>query len=343
MPNRIIKESICTSEKLNQLSDFNFRLWVSLVTYVDDYGRGDARPAIIKGRCFPLRERVTVRDIESGLHVLADIGCINLYTVGGGSYLYFPNWGQHQRIQQKRSRYPAPDEPDDQRENTNENGTSPSSTVSHRESPPESNPIQSNPVMKDEDDDERQNARARIAGTWQAAFGEKPTPALVKKIADQFDPFEIGVADEAIRLGAVHAKQNPVNYVLSLAKSWREEKCFTLKEVRDFLFLRDAANGKMGTAYSQDDAQEDLAQFREKRRDAEKLERAFDGFWALYPLKVAKARAYEAFIKLAPDKALTEEILLALKTQVRQRGSNWGKSAAVWLRDHDWQQVTEEV
>lgn len=108
MPNRIIKESICTSEKINGLSDFHFRLWACLITYVDDFGRGDARSAIIKGRCFPLRERVTVKDIDAGLHVLADTGCIILYTVDGESYLCFPNWDKHQTIRNQKSKYPAP-------------------------------------------------------------------------------------------------------------------------------------------------------------------------------------------------------------------------------------------
>ena len=59
MPNRIIKDSITKSEKWSELTDFQFRLWVHLITYVDDYGRGDARPAIIRGACFPLRDRMT--------------------------------------------------------------------------------------------------------------------------------------------------------------------------------------------------------------------------------------------------------------------------------------------
>ena len=53
MPNRIIKESITTSEKLASLSDFEFRLWIGLITQADDAGRGDARPAIMtKSKCF---------------------------------------------------------------------------------------------------------------------------------------------------------------------------------------------------------------------------------------------------------------------------------------------------
>lgn len=109
MPNRIIKESIRTSERLNGLTDFQFRLWVSLITYVDDYGRGDARPAIIRGSCFPLRERITNKDIDSALTGLAGAGCVGLYTVDGKPYLYFPNWEAHQTIRNKQSKFPAPE------------------------------------------------------------------------------------------------------------------------------------------------------------------------------------------------------------------------------------------
>ena len=110
MPNRIIKESICSSEKLNQLSDFEFRLWVGLITYVDDAGRGDARPAIIKGRIFPLRERITSKEIESALNHMAVIGCIALYEADGKPYLWFPTWKVHQRVRDCRPKYPEPPE-----------------------------------------------------------------------------------------------------------------------------------------------------------------------------------------------------------------------------------------
>ena len=108
MPNRIIKESIRTSEDVNRMSDFQFRLWVSLITYVDDYGRGDARAQIIKSACFPLRERITIKDIDAALKALAGIGFVSLYEVDGKPYLYFPTWESHQKIRSKRSKYPAP-------------------------------------------------------------------------------------------------------------------------------------------------------------------------------------------------------------------------------------------
>ena len=109
MPNRIIKDSIHDSETVNRMTDFQFRLWVNLITYVDDFGRGDARPAIIKGKCFPLRERLTVSAIGVALEALANMGCISLYEVDGKPYLYFPTWESHQSIRNKKSKYPTPE------------------------------------------------------------------------------------------------------------------------------------------------------------------------------------------------------------------------------------------
>ena len=108
MPNRVIKESLCESEKIASLSDFEFRLWIGLILHVDDAGRGDARPAIIKGHVFPLRDRVTTKDIDAALHALAAKGCVSLYTVGGKPYFWFPSWANHQRIRDVRPRYPEP-------------------------------------------------------------------------------------------------------------------------------------------------------------------------------------------------------------------------------------------
>ena len=112
MPNRIIKESLCDSEKIASLSDFEFRLWVGLITQADDAGRGDARPAYIKGHVFPFRERVTAKDIESALHALAAKGCVALYTVGGKPYFLFPSWARHQRIRECKPKFPGPENAD---------------------------------------------------------------------------------------------------------------------------------------------------------------------------------------------------------------------------------------
>ena len=110
MPNRIIKESIRTSKSVNQMTDFQFRLWSYLITFVDDYGRGSADPEIIKGFVFPRRKSVTESTIEKTLAELATIGSILLYEVDGESYLCFPNWSEHQSVRNKVSKFPAPED-----------------------------------------------------------------------------------------------------------------------------------------------------------------------------------------------------------------------------------------
>ena len=180
MPNRIIKESIRTSKSINKLSDFNFRFWAYLITYVDDYGRGSADPELLKGFVFPRRKSVTEATIQKGLTDLANAGLIHLYEVGGESYLYFPTWSQHQRIQQKRSKFPEPieEEKDEIQEDTHCHRNSPYVTVSHGELPPES---ESESESKSEVESER---RARARDTRPAIedlidrFGEVLAPAV---------------------------------------------------------------------------------------------------------------------------------------------------------------------
>ena len=110
MPNRMIKESHCSDTKVASLSDFEFRLWVGLITQVDDSGRGDARPAIIKGKVFPLREGVTFRNIETAMQGLASKGLIDLYEVDDQPYFWFPTWHKHQRVRGYAPKFPGPDE-----------------------------------------------------------------------------------------------------------------------------------------------------------------------------------------------------------------------------------------
>lgn len=108
MPNRILKESIRTSKSINAMSDFQFRLWAYLITYVDDYGRGSAEPDILKGFVFPRRKSVTEAAIKDALLDLASMGLIHLYEVDGDSYLCLRNWEQHQKPRAATSKYPAP-------------------------------------------------------------------------------------------------------------------------------------------------------------------------------------------------------------------------------------------
>lgn len=108
MPNRILKESICSSDSINELSSFEETFFYRLIVNCDDYGRFDARPAILKARLFPLKDRVALKTIEDALVKLAEVGCVKLYRVDGKPFLYLPTWEVHQNVRAKKSRYPEP-------------------------------------------------------------------------------------------------------------------------------------------------------------------------------------------------------------------------------------------
>ena len=76
MPNRIIKESFFTDDRVASLSDFAFRVWIGLMATADGYGSGDARSKIIKGRLFPLDEDVRSDDVSLALQMIDDADLI---------------------------------------------------------------------------------------------------------------------------------------------------------------------------------------------------------------------------------------------------------------------------
>jgi len=107
MPNRILRDSICCSDTLAQLTAEGERLFYRLITQADDYGRFDARPSVVRSRCFQLGgvsdDKVTV-----WLHQLQAQRVVCLYEVEGRDYGHFPTWEKYQRIRAPRSRYPDP-------------------------------------------------------------------------------------------------------------------------------------------------------------------------------------------------------------------------------------------
>lgn len=168
MPDRIIRESACMSESLNELSDFAERFWWRLIVNCDDYGRYDARPKILKGRLFPLSESRTFTDMQRALTELASAGLIETYDVGGRPFLRVVKWDLHQRIRAKRSKFPEPAD-------TCRQLTADDSNCSR-------NPIQSNPSeMRNAKCEMRETIRARdpVLAAVMTAFMDKinPTPS----------------------------------------------------------------------------------------------------------------------------------------------------------------------
>lgn len=109
MPDRFIRESICTSDTLNELSDFEERFWHRLIVNCDDFGRFDARPAILKGKLFPLMDGKTKKDMSDALNKLASVGLVELYEVDGKPFLHVVKWSKYQRTRATKSKFPSPD------------------------------------------------------------------------------------------------------------------------------------------------------------------------------------------------------------------------------------------
>lgn len=107
MPNRIIKESICTSDTIDSLKPFEEIFFYRLIVNCDDYGRLDARPAILKAKLFPLKADVREKQINDALAGLSLSGIVDVYLCDGRPYLQLTNWAKHQQIRNKKSKYPA--------------------------------------------------------------------------------------------------------------------------------------------------------------------------------------------------------------------------------------------
>lgn len=110
MPNRIIKESICTSENLASLSAEAERLFYRLMVQCDDYGLMMANPSVVRSRCFQLTsDTIKEKQMISWLSELESAGLIFFYEVDGKRYLKYTKWECHQQRRSMNSKYPLPE------------------------------------------------------------------------------------------------------------------------------------------------------------------------------------------------------------------------------------------
>lgn len=107
MPNRILKQSICTSPNLNILSTGAENFFYRLIVQCDDFGRYHANLSILRAHCYPLRLEI-ITDAMVG-EWLAEILAADLaFIYGGGRYLAMRNWRKHQTQRATTSKFPEP-------------------------------------------------------------------------------------------------------------------------------------------------------------------------------------------------------------------------------------------
>ena len=110
MPNRIVREAILSSEKVASLGWPEEVFYRRVMSIVDDYGRTEANPQLLRSRCYPLQtDNVRTADITRWMAACQKAGLILGYEVAGKRYLEVLNFGQQQR---SASKYPHPPDPD---------------------------------------------------------------------------------------------------------------------------------------------------------------------------------------------------------------------------------------
>lgn len=115
MPTRYIRESCVTSLTLDNLSDGAERLFWRMTVIADDYGRFDADPRVLLGKCFPLKvgkwSPAKVEKWRGELAAVApgeDVPLVWLYRIGQRIYGAFTNWKLHQRDRSGEANPPKP-------------------------------------------------------------------------------------------------------------------------------------------------------------------------------------------------------------------------------------------
>jgi hypothetical protein len=110
VPNRLLKEGIVDSGRIDSLSPEAEVCFYRLVVVADDLGRFDARTAIVRARCFPLKEQSNFSaKVETWLQELEDKFLILRYRVAGEPFLQIMKWDQRVR---SNGKYPEPSEDD---------------------------------------------------------------------------------------------------------------------------------------------------------------------------------------------------------------------------------------
>lgn len=108
MPNRILREGILDSDRVNKLSWVAEVFYRRLMSVVDDFGRYDARIELLKSKLYPLKNnQVRPSDIGTWLTECVAAGLVRCYIVDSKNYLEIIDFNQRLRVQ--KSKFPSPE------------------------------------------------------------------------------------------------------------------------------------------------------------------------------------------------------------------------------------------
>lgn len=108
MPNRLLREGILTSERIEKLNWAEEVFYRRLMSVVDDFGRYYARPALLLAACYPLLlKKVSDSDIEKWLSACENAALVRVYPAEDGKrYLQMLDFKQ--QVRAINSKFPQP-------------------------------------------------------------------------------------------------------------------------------------------------------------------------------------------------------------------------------------------
>ena len=105
MPNRILRDGILTSERVNELSWPAEVFYRRLMSAVDDFGRFWGKPDLLRAALFPLRlEKVSNADVVKWIGETRKAGLVSVYSVEAKEYLQLLDF--RQQIRATKSKFP---------------------------------------------------------------------------------------------------------------------------------------------------------------------------------------------------------------------------------------------
>ena len=105
MPQRFLRPGITTSKRWNRCDWPTQSLYSRLITLVDDYGRYEADPELIRSHAFPFGDPtgkiLPLTTVARMLRTLADKNLVILYQMSGKEYLQLLRWQERARSASK--------------------------------------------------------------------------------------------------------------------------------------------------------------------------------------------------------------------------------------------------
>lgn len=94
---RSIKPEILEDAKTAELSNLEWRLFVSMFVLADDYGNLRGHPVQIKGQAL-WGTKDSTKEVGDAVAKLVEVGLLVAYRVSGQSYLHIAGWSKHQLV-----------------------------------------------------------------------------------------------------------------------------------------------------------------------------------------------------------------------------------------------------